>query len=109
MKKNMMKNGMKMRYKFMNCNHFKFSKTFRFMQKKNEIHSALSDNFDTPQVIRILQDLVKKTNIHMESMKKPLLIQISNYITNLFRIFGLIEDSIGWSKSSNDVSFNDLI
>jgi cysteinyl-tRNA synthetase len=36
------------------------------MQKKNEIHSALCDNFDTPHVMRNLQDLVKKINIHME-------------------------------------------
>jgi hypothetical protein len=53
--------------------------------------------------MRNLQDLVKKINIHMESMKKPLLIQISNYMTNLFRIFGMMEDSVGWSKSSNNV------
>eukprot|EP01080_Neovahlkampfia_damariscottae_P008420 gene8420-245_t len=73
-----------------------------FLKKKNEIHDALCDNFDTPLVIRILQDIVKKTNTQMNNIKKPLLIQISEYITNLFKIFGLIEDSIGWSKTTND-------
>jgi cysteinyl-tRNA synthetase len=93
-----------MKFKFMNCNLISsLNLHIRFMQKKNEIHSALCDNFDTPHVMRNLQDLVKKINIHMESMKKPLLIQISNYMTNLFRIFGLMEDSVGWSKSSNNV------
>eukprot|EP01114_Cavostelium_apophysatum_P001071 TRINITY_DN1091_c0_g1_i3.p1 TRINITY_DN1091_c0_g1~~TRINITY_DN1091_c0_g1_i3.p1 ORF type:complete len:540 (-),score=189.18 TRINITY_DN1091_c0_g1_i3:277-1896(-) len=77
------------------------------IQAKQSVHKALSDNFNTPEVIKILSQLVNKTNVYISNEKTPkayLLRAVANYLTYLFKIFGLIDTSdIGYTTSEANV------
>lgn len=75
------------------------------MEKKSKVDPALRDNFNTPEVLKILSEIVGDVNKYLESAKEPrgpLLLDIATYITNLLRIFGLIDShgSIGFPTGS---------
>jgi cysteinyl-tRNA synthetase len=80
-------------------------------EKKKQIHDALCDSFNTPLVMKHLIDLKDATNTYLqffstsEKKKTPnlsLLRSIAAYVTDMFRIFGLIDtDSIGFSLKSD--------
>jgi len=62
---------------------------------KKEVHLALCDNFNTPQVMSILSDLVRKCNVYMKEQphsRAYLLRAIAVYITGMFKVFGLVDD-----------------
>uniref|UniRef100_A0A6U0T1A9 cysteine--tRNA ligase n=1 Tax=Eucampia antarctica TaxID=49252 RepID=A0A6U0T1A9_9STRA len=69
---------------------------------KSRVDAALRDDFDTPASINALSDLVKATNLYLDSCVArqitPVNLLLRNaavYITHIFRIFGLIPDSAG--------------
>jgi len=74
------------------------------LQTTKEVHEALADNFNTSLAIQHLSGLVKKTNIYMSETKAPrayVLNAIASYITQMFNVFGLIDNlEIGYSSSS---------
>jgi cysteinyl-tRNA synthetase len=80
-------------------------------EKKKQIHDALCDSFNTPLVMKHLIDLKDATNAYLQSFlvsektktpNLPLLRSVAAYVTDMFRIFGLIDtDSLGFSLSSD--------
>lgn len=83
-------------------------------EKKREVHAALCDSFNTPAVMKSLIKLKDATNVYLQSFNVadktrtpnvPLLGQIVSYVTDIFRVFGLIDaDSIGFSVGSESGS-----
>lgn len=67
------------------------------------VDNALKDDFNTPAAIYHLLDLVKQTNVYLESSSTGkiaglVIRNVADYLTRLFQIFGLIEDvAIGFS------------
>ncbi|RKO97673.1 hypothetical protein CXG81DRAFT_28008 [Caulochytrium protostelioides] len=57
------------------------------------VHAALCDNFNTPQVMAELRDLVSKANIYMTTAKRAanieVLVAVSGYVTRMLSLFGL--------------------
>ncbi|GJQ09008.1 hypothetical protein GpartN1_g799.t1 [Galdieria partita] len=94
-----------------------------FRKRKEEIHEAFCDDFDTPAVIRSLQALVKTTNLYIQTetnndMDITLMRNIVRYVTKILTILGLgrpsSEESGFWDevplqKSSNEEFINGLI
>ncbi len=77
-----------------------------FLKIKQEIHLNFCNSIDTKSVMKQIHKLVLKTNNYMDTpdaiMNRQLLINTSNYITNLIEIFGL-----NYSSSSvDDIGFN---
>ncbi|KAF2077550.1 hypothetical protein CYY_001168 [Polysphondylium violaceum] len=78
---------------------------------KKQVFDLLMDNFNTPDVITLLTDLVKKTNTYFnqckETAKNPRLslsISVADYITHILNVFGLIESAqIGFSSGSGNI------
>jgi cysteinyl-tRNA synthetase len=67
---------------------------------KNRVDEALRDDFDTPTALAALADLVKSTNIYIESKTKkggtPNALVVRNsavFITKIFKVFGLVSSS----------------
>ncbi|CAF1265362.1 unnamed protein product, partial [Didymodactylos carnosus] len=83
-----------------------------FLNLKREIHLALSDSIDTPKSMDHIRELIRLTNIYMNSMKviNTLLIRnIALYITRMLSIFGLINennsgDQIGFGKPIQNIN-----
>ena len=90
------------------------AETFQLQKTLNEamtkVDAALRDDFDTPTVMAVLVDLVKATNVYMESSSGGTVIglvvrNVASYITRIFKVFGLItDDSIGFAASSSEGS-----
>lgn len=71
------------------------------LNAKTVVHTELCNSFNTPAVMFILSELVGKTNSYLHDNAEPrvsLLRQIAEYITNMFRIFGMVDpiDTIGF-------------
>lgn len=71
---------------------------------KSEMHAALSNSFDTPHAMRIIQDLVGTANNYLTSEASlPALEAAARWITRMVGIFGLDEnarppyDGLGWA------------
>ena len=64
------------------------------------VGAGLRDDFDTPTVLAVLSDLVKATNVYLESETVILGLvvrSVASYITKMFKVFGLIHnDSLGF-------------
>ena len=68
-----------------------------------KVDNALKDDFDTPKVISLLVDLVRATNLFLESDSVIGLVvrSVASYITHMFKMFGLIfNDSIGFAEGA---------
>lgn len=82
---------------------------------REKTHEALLDNINTKVVIDLIIDLIAKCNIYMKEVKEPrapLLLQISQYITRIFRAFGLIDaNSFGFNvgEEENGEKFGQLL
>lgn len=58
-----------------------------------KVDAALRDDFDTPAVIAALIELVKATNVYIETPETVIHLVVRNvatYITRIFKVFGLI-------------------
>lgn len=84
---------------------------------KKRVHEALLDNFNTPEVMLALGELVHKTHLYLTAQKeaasnpRPYLLQgVADYITSMFKIFGLIDQSdIGFPVSGGDGNTEQLL
>jgi cysteinyl-tRNA synthetase len=62
---------------------------------KTSVRNALCDDFDTPTVIALLQELIRATNRYMEepTISSIVLSSVAKYITSILKTFGLVQDS----------------
>jgi cysteinyl-tRNA synthetase len=68
-----------------------------------KVDNALKDDFDTPKTISLLTDLVRATNVYLESDSVVGLMvrSVASYITSILKMFGLIvNDSIGFQEGA---------
>jgi cysteinyl-tRNA synthetase len=62
----------------------------KLRQAQAEIRQALSQDFDTPQVIKILANLIKAGYIYLQSRAdRHLLISMADYVRRILGVFGL--------------------
>lgn len=70
------------------------------------VGAALRDDFDTPTVMAVLIDLVKATNVYMESEARVLGLvvrSVASFITKMFKVFGVIpNDALGFGLEGGD-------
>lgn len=63
-----------------------------YQKVKEDIHQSLTDSFNTPKSIELLQQLVRSTNTYIKeqsfSIKKDLLNSIAEYVTSILQVFG---------------------
>ncbi|KAM0328800.1 hypothetical protein ACHAQA_005214 [Verticillium albo-atrum] len=71
---------------------------------QKEMHDALSNSFDTPQAMRIIQDLVGTANLQLATETSVATLEaIARWITQIVGIFGLDENAqppyngLGWT------------
>jgi cysteinyl-tRNA synthetase len=68
-----------------------------------KVDNALKDDFDTPNTVSLLINLVRATNLYLESDSVVGLVvrNVASYITSMFKMFGLIfDDSIGFPEGA---------
>jgi cysteinyl-tRNA synthetase len=62
------------------------------------VHQRLADNFDTPEAVKALSELVGTANSYLQQdralIKVPLVRQVSRYVLKVLKVFGLYEDDI---------------
>lgn len=87
---------------------------------QKEMELALSDSFDTPRAMRIINELIKDTNIYLSAQKTDLDIRSveanARWITKIVGTFGLDAnakspyDGLGWTSSisNSDLSPEDV-
>eukprot|EP00002_Diphylleia_rotans_P021842 TRINITY_DN4261_c0_g1_i1.p1 TRINITY_DN4261_c0_g1~~TRINITY_DN4261_c0_g1_i1.p1 ORF type:complete len:633 (-),score=155.01 TRINITY_DN4261_c0_g1_i1:621-2519(-) len=65
------------------------------LKTKSLVHEFLQDNFNIPAVLHELSELVNKTNIYMSepNPRGPLIRSVADYLTHMFKVFGLINDT----------------
>jgi cysteinyl-tRNA synthetase len=60
------------------------------------VHQRLADNFDTPEAVKALSELVGTANSYLQQdralIKVPLVRQVSRYVLKVLKVFGLYED-----------------
>jgi cysteinyl-tRNA synthetase len=79
---------------------------------EKEMDAALSDSFDTPRAMRLINELIKDTNIHISAHKGNFdtrgVEAIARWITKIVGIFGLDAraqppySGLGWTSSISD-------
>lgn len=83
---------------------------------QSEMNAALSDSFDTPRAMRVLYELIKEANIHINAHKSDADIKgledAARWVTKMVGIFGLDSnatapyDGLGWVSSSVNGNFS---
>ena len=67
---------------------------------ERKVDEALRDDFDTPTAMAALIELVKATNVYLETPDKIVYLVLRNvaaYVTRMLKVFGLIlDDDIGF-------------
>ncbi|KAJ5070419.1 cysteine--tRNA ligase cytoplasmic [Anaeramoeba ignava] len=79
--------------------------TSTFTTLRNQVHEALCDNFNTQEVMRILGELVKVTNVGINDNVKPYVVKnIGDFITKIFAVFGITSsDDIGFIQQQQEL------
>jgi len=74
------------------------------------VREALADDFNTPDAMQALRSLVTETNKYMkDGQPVSLLVDAAGkYITDMFRIFGLVDPlpTLGWGEGSGSEGFS---
>ncbi|GJC93271.1 tRNA synthetase class I catalytic domain-containing protein [Colletotrichum higginsianum] len=83
---------------------------------KTDLHTALSNSFDTPQAMRAIQELVSEANKVVVSQEAeanlPALVAVARWITKILGTFGLDEnatapyDGLGWAAPASNASLD---
>lgn len=71
---------------------------------QNRLHAALCDNFDTPAALLLLQELVNRTNVYLqspESINHYVLKMVVRYVGKILAVFGL--EAGAASEAAGDV------
>lgn len=77
-----------------------------FKQSQIDLHAAFCDNLSSPQALRIIQDLISKTNNYIQASSSEIrievLLNITKWIVNILNILGFDSrsDKLGWSDES---------
>jgi cysteinyl-tRNA synthetase len=76
-------------------------------EAQKRVDAALKDDFDTPTAMNVLTDLVKQTNVYLDSgggnggnnnLQGLVLRNAAGYVTRMLRVFGLMaDDPVGWT------------
>lgn len=82
----------------------------QFDQAKKDLHAALSNSFDTPQVMLVIASIIKDANIHIKSAKDHVDLvaveAIARWVTKIVGILGLDENAtapyegLGWASAT---------
>lgn len=90
-----------------------------FQEKKTAVHKALCDSINTPVALREIINLISIGNTYMINFYNEghynhiIMLDIANYISNLFKIFGVIEENgtfgFGSSEKSGSVNLEETI
>ena len=98
-------------------NHYVLSSTlsrltqacFRLNESKLAFRSALCDSFNTPEALKILRDLVSRTNVYINTRAKNLNValveQSARWVGDMLRMFGLGEGErleLGWGQDATN-------
>ncbi|KAH9909469.1 tRNA synthetases class I (C) catalytic domain-containing protein [Xylariomycetidae sp. FL2044] len=77
---------------------------------KKDLETALTNSFDTPQVMRVISELIRKANVHINSsqndMDLPALEVTARWVTKIVGILGLDAnakppyDGLGWASAA---------
>jgi len=76
------------------------------LEAQQKVHSAFSDNFDTPTAMQALLNLVNKTNTYLvENQGKEcycILRKVAHYVTSILKVVGIAPgaDDIGYTDSA---------
>jgi cysteinyl-tRNA synthetase len=73
---------------------------------QKQVHLFLCDNFDTPNVLLQLQELVTGCNVYLQHCRHPnsyVLRMVSGYVGKILRIFGV------WEANSDDLSDGGMV
>lgn len=69
-----------------------------FTQTQTTVHARLADNFDTPEAVKSLSELVTAANVYLQQdraeIKLPLVRQVSKYVLKILKVFGIYDDDI---------------
>lgn len=67
-----------------------------FSEKKDLVHHHLSDNFNTPNAIKELSNLISATSVYMgienTEIKAPIIKGISKYVLSVLKAMGFVRD-----------------
>ena len=84
-----------------------YTHSFRLNESKLAFRSALCDSFNTPEALKILRDLVSRTNVYINTRAKSLNValveQSARWVGNMLRMFGLGEGErleLGWGQET---------
>ncbi|KAI2621758.1 tRNA synthetases class I (C) catalytic domain-containing protein [Hypoxylon sp. NC1633] len=79
-------------------------------QAKKDVEAALTNSFDTPQVMRAIAEIIRKANVHVSTYKSdmdlPAVEAIGRWITKLVGILGLDANAsppyegLGWAPAA---------
>ncbi|KAF6069477.1 cysteine--tRNA ligase [Candida albicans] len=84
-------------------------------QAQDEVDAAFNDNLSSGQAIRVLQDLISKSNNYIQltstgqtELRIEVLIQVTNWIVKILEILGFEarSDRLGWIDESEQTSTN---
>ncbi|KAI1166300.1 cysteinyl-tRNA synthetase [Nemania serpens] len=88
-------------------------------QAKKDVDSALGNSFDTPQVLRIIADIIRKANIHIGAPNGDLELSaveaIARWITKIVGILGLDANAsppyegLGWASAAASTNVDPAI
>ncbi|WYZ38465.1 hypothetical protein EsH8_III_000379 [Colletotrichum jinshuiense] len=83
---------------------------------KTDMHAALTNSFDTPQAMRVIQELVSEGNKIVASQEAeanlPALVAVARWITKIVGTFGLDEnatapfDGLGWAVAASNANLD---
>ncbi|KAK2010492.1 tRNA synthetase class I catalytic domain-containing protein [Colletotrichum eremochloae] len=83
---------------------------------KSDLHNALTNSFDTPQAMRVIQELVSEANKVVVSQEAeanlPALVAVARWITKILGTFGLDEnakapyDGLGWAAPASTANLD---
>ncbi|KAI2643169.1 tRNA synthetases class I (C) catalytic domain-containing protein [Xylaria nigripes] len=79
-------------------------------QAKKDVHAALANSFDTPQVMRVIADIIRKVNIHIGApngnVELAVIESTARWVTKIVGILGLDANAsppyegLGWASAA---------
>ncbi|KAJ1564305.1 hypothetical protein HK096_008667 [Nowakowskiella sp. JEL0078] len=87
-----------------------------FQAKQSEAHSAICNNFNTPQLLKVFRDLISAANTyiqeHVSSTNEGLLEKIAKYVVRMHRILGVFPEKSGLEigiSAESSASIEDVV
>ena len=69
----------------------------QYQSVRNQVHDAICDDFDTPRMLLVLQDLIRHVNRYIEDPPhvSSLLQDVARYVTHILHCVGIVTDLTG--------------